>query len=307
MTADDVGAAAQLACLLEASAPKPGNVSPGRHFTGLRYEDLLASAAAIGPAMADAGACRVGATVRAAIEATQRWTRSNTNLGIVLLLAPLACAARRVARRMSGREAPQRLRDEVSRVLKATSVSDARNVFAAIRLAAPGGLGRVARQDIAREPTVTLVEAMVLSADRDQIAREYATTFECTFEVAAPILARARGEGLTWDDAIVETFLALLAGAPDTHIVRRSGAATAAAVSRRAQAARTAGGVRSAAGRLAIEEMDRALRDERHSCNPGATADLIAAAIFVQLLADGVHRGLSPADGGRASDRGRHR
>ena len=91
--AADVAAAAQLACLLEASAPKPGNVSPGRHFADARYEDFLASAAAIGVPLAGAGTRPVGATVRLAVEATARWTRSNTNLGIVLLLAPLARAA----------------------------------------------------------------------------------------------------------------------------------------------------------------------------------------------------------------------
>jgi triphosphoribosyl-dephospho-CoA synthase len=92
-TADDVAAAAQLACLLEASAAKPGNVSPGRHFHDTRYEDFLASAAAVGPALARAGERPLGATILDAVEATRRWTRANTNLGIVLLLAPLARGA----------------------------------------------------------------------------------------------------------------------------------------------------------------------------------------------------------------------
>src|SRR5687768_4055615 len=91
--AGDVAAAAQLACLLEVSAPKPGNVSPGRHFADTRYEDFLASAVAIGAPLAGAGTRPLGATIRLAIEATARWTKSNTNLGIVLLLAPLARAA----------------------------------------------------------------------------------------------------------------------------------------------------------------------------------------------------------------------
>src|SRR5687768_3635505 len=89
----DIAPAAQLACLLEVSAPKPGNVSPGRHFADTRYEDFLASAAAIGAPLAGAGTRPLGTTIRLAIEATARWTRSNTNLGIVLLLAPLARAA----------------------------------------------------------------------------------------------------------------------------------------------------------------------------------------------------------------------
>src|SRR5216117_183194 len=143
--AADVTAAAQLACLLEASAPKPGNVSPGRHFADFRYEDLLASAAAIGGPLAGAATRPVGATVRLAVEATARWTRSNTNLGIVLLLAPLA-RARLV-------DSGDDLRGAVRRVLEASTVEDARDVYAAIRLAAPGGLGRVGKQDVADEPT----------------------------------------------------------------------------------------------------------------------------------------------------------
>src|SRR5262245_18618333 len=97
-SATDVGAAASLACLLEASAPKPGNVAPGRNFADSRYEDFLASAVAIGPAMGTAGMRPLGATIRLAVEQTARWVRSNTNLGIVLLLAPLSRAALTVPR-----------------------------------------------------------------------------------------------------------------------------------------------------------------------------------------------------------------
>ena len=93
IAAADIAAAAQLACLLEVTAPKPGNVSPGRGFDDLAYEHFLASAAAIGGPLSGAGTRPLGATVRLAIEATARWTSSNTNLGIVLLLAPLARAA----------------------------------------------------------------------------------------------------------------------------------------------------------------------------------------------------------------------
>jgi triphosphoribosyl-dephospho-CoA synthase len=128
---------------------------------------------------------------------------------------------------------------------------------------------------------------MRLAADRDGIAREYATAFEVTFEIGAPALQAARRDGLNWDDAIVETFLTILAAQADTHVVRRGGAAMAEDVSRRANAALGAGGVRSASGRVAIDEMDRALRDADNTANPGTTADLTAAAIFVELLEGG--------------------
>jgi triphosphoribosyl-dephospho-CoA synthase len=280
VTAAEVAAAAQLACLLEASAPKPGNVSPGRHFADLRYEDFLASAAAIGEPLAGAGLRPVGATVRLAVEATARWTSSNTNLGIVLLLTPLARAALEEGFFMN-------LRGRLRQVLAVTSVDDARDVYEAIRRARPGGLGREDAQDVADEPTLTLLEVMRLAAHRDGVAREYATAFEVTFETGAPVLDRARGDGLDWDDAIVETFLTLLAAVPDTHVARRGGVALAADVSRRAGVALAAGGVRSAAGRRAIDELDRGLRDARHTANPGTTADLTAAAIFVLLLEHG--------------------
>jgi triphosphoribosyl-dephospho-CoA synthase len=279
VTAAEIAAAAQLACLLEASAPKPGNVSPGRHFADLRYEDFLGGAAAIGEPLAGAGSRPVGATVRLAVEATARWTSSNTNLGIVLLLTPLARAALE-----KGSGGFTELRGALRRVLEATTLDDARDVYAAIRRAAPGGLGRAEAQDVAGEPTLTLLEVMRLAADRDAVAREYATAFEVTFGTGAPVLVRARCDGLDWDDAIVETFLTLLAAAPDTHVARRGGVALAAEVSLRARTVLASGGVRAAAGRRAIDKMDRGLRDARNTANPGTTADLTAAAIFVVLL-----------------------
>ena len=278
----EVSAAAQLACLLEVSAPKPGNVAPGRHFADARYEDFLASAVAIGDPLAGVGSRPIGATVRLAIEATARWTRSNTNLGIVLLLTPLARAALEHRARTAAD-----LRNAVRGVLAATTVEDAREVYAAIRRARPGGLGRVEEQDVAHEPDVTLLEAMRLAAHRDGIAREYATAFETTFEIGAPALVRARLDGLTWDEAIVETFLYLLTASADTHVIRRAGTVAAQEVRRCAVEVLAAGGVRSADGRRAIEQMDRALRDERNSANPGTTADLTAAACFVVLLEQG--------------------
>jgi triphosphoribosyl-dephospho-CoA synthase len=178
-------------------------------------------------------------------------------------------------------------RQAVRDVLEDTTVDDARDAYAAIRLAGPGGLGQAHDQDVADEPTVTLLQAMQLAAERDDIAREYATAFETTFEVAVPALRGARAEGLSWDDAVVETFLTVLAARPDTHVHRRGGAEIAADVSRRARAVMAAGGVRSSEGRRALDEMDAALRDARHTANPGTTADLTAAAIFVELLDGG--------------------
>ena len=279
--AEDVAAAAQLACLLEASAPKPGNVSPFASFRDATYEDFLASAAAIGPALVAAGERSLGATIRAGVEATARWAPSNTNLGLVLLLAPLARAALRPGE-MS-------LRAQVAATLAATTVADARDAYAAIRSAAPGGLGRASEQDVASTPTATLRDAMALARDRDAIAREYATDFETTFEAGAPGLRRALSDGLAWREAVVEAYLTLLAASPDTHIARKLGTDAAVTVQRRARAVLDAGGVRTPAGRDATSALDRELRDEANTLNPGTTADLTGASIYVVLLEGGCH------------------
>jgi len=274
VTGADVAAAAQLACLLEVSAPKPGNVSPGRHFHDTSYEDFVASAVAIGPALAMAGERPLGATIRSAIEATARWARRNTNLGIVLLLAPLARAACR-----SGGS----LRAGVKRVLAETTVADAADVYEAIRLARPGGLGTASAEDVAGAPTVTLTEAMGLAAERDSVAREYVTGFGITFEIGVPALREARRRGLRWADATVEAYLALLAAVPDTLIARKLGRAEAERISNRA------GEVRGG-GPDALAALEAELRDERNTRNPGTSADLTCASLFAVILEDGWNR-----------------
>ena len=275
----DVATYATLACLLEASAPKPGNVSPGRPFRDMGYEDFLASAIAIGPVLAQAGQRPLGETIRDALRATRRWTGANTNLGIVLLLTPLARAA------LLGDEGT--LQQRLGQVLRATTVQDAVEVYGAIQQAGAGGLGRVEKEDLSRAPSVTLREAMALAAGRDSVAAEYVNDFGFTFGTGVPAIRSARLAGLSWDDAVLEAFLTLLALKPDTLIARKLGTEAAAGVTARATQVRALGGVRTGPGRAELERFDAELRHSHNSRNPGTTADLTAAALFVALLEDG--------------------
>lgn len=280
-TPAEVAAAGQLACLLEVSAPKPGNVSPDRHFHDTRYEDFLASGVAIGPALAEAALHPLGESIRRAVEDTRRWSRSNTNLGIVLLLVPLARAAL-----LTGGA----LRERLARVLMESTVEDAAQVYAAIRHAHPGGLGEAAAEDVSEAPSVTLRQAMALAAERDAIAREYVTDFALTFEVGVPALQAARKDGLGWTEAAVDAYLRLLDSSADTHIARKLGWAEAESVSRRARQVLRAGATRSEEGRQALARFDVELRDPRNRRNPGTTADLTCAALFVVILEGGWDR-----------------
>ncbi len=274
---EELGDAAQLACLLEASASKPGNVSRYRDFNNTSFEDFLISAIAIGRAIRRAQWVSVGETIWKAIYDTQRLVGSNTNLGIVLLLAPLAKAYGHGV-----------WRKRLAKVLAELTIDDARQVYQAIRLAAPGGLGQVEEGDVAEEPQITLGEAMALARDRDTIAREYATDFTVTFELACPTLRQYWKDKVDFSKVIVQTYLTILAEIPDTLIVRKNSPAVAEEVSQRAREAILAGGVFSSKGRRQIEELDRFLRDETHHLNPGTTADLVTAALFVMIAEGGL-------------------
>ena len=278
---DEVAQAAQIACLLEVSADKPGNVTQHKDFWDLKHEDFLLSAVAIGPAIREAGKRTVGETILMAIRNTRRFVAYNTNLGIVLLFAPLAKAY-----------GPGKLRESLREVLASLTVDDAQKAYRAIRLANPGGMGRLERYDVSEEEEVdiTLREAMWLAQDRDSIAKEYVTNFEKTFELGYPCLMRYWMDSHKLLDSIVQTYLSILAEVADTHIRPINGLAVAMDASQRAKRALKSGGVFSAQGREAVKELDRFLREEDDGLNPGTTADLVTASLFVALLSGGLYQ-----------------
>ena len=269
-----VAQAAQAACVLEVCAPKPGNVNRFHDFIDTRFEDFLLSAIAIGPAMSEADRVGVGQTIWRAIHDTRQLVNSNTNLGMVLLLAPLAKACLETGN----------LRENLRRVLASLTIEDARQAYAAIRRAQPGGLGQAMQADVTEEPSVTLYQAMALAQERDSIAREYITDFAITFEIGYPALREAWRIADNPANAIVQCYLTLLADVPDTLIARKRGIETATQVSYQAAETLELGGALTPQGQRALAELARRLRDERHTLNPGTTADLPTAAIFLLLL-----------------------
>jgi triphosphoribosyl-dephospho-CoA synthase len=273
-TAESVAGAAQLACVLEASAEKPGNITPSHDFHDTSYEDMLRSAIAVGPELARAGQRGVGETVLAVVQASRRVAPTNTNLGIALLLAPLAKAALD--------NGP--LRERLRATLRALDLADARAAYDAIRLAGAGGLRERVEHDVRSEPAIGLREAMASAAARDSIASEYTSDYALTFETGVHALATALGDGLAVREAIVELHLRLLSAVPDTLIARKRGAEDAARVSAGARDVLVAGGVRTAAGRRALRSFDASLREPGNALNPGTTADLVTATLFVALV-----------------------
>lgn len=264
-----IGYLAQVACVWEVLARKAGNVCPGREFADLTVNDFLVSAAAIAPIMEQAPHQPLGITILRAIEATRQVVNTNSNLGIVLLLAPLAAIP-----------LGQPLEPGLDRVLRETTVDDARHVYAAIRLAKPGGLGEAPREDVHGEPTMRLREVMTLARGHDDIADQYASTFALVLQTIVPDLVRRVEKYHNVERAIVETQIRMLARRKDCLILRKTGSGT---VGRRVQQFANMTMVDDTIVPEQFLAYDAYLREGDHSRNPGTTADLIAAALFVAL------------------------
>lgn len=274
------------ACELDVACAKPGNVSvasPGHRMTA---DLFMASAhAACGP-LARRGAT-IGARIEAAIARTHEAAGCNTNLGIVLLCAPLAAAFETQAESADTPDTPDMLGSAVHDVLAALSVDDASAAFRAIALANPAGLGKVPSQNVGAPPSVDLRAAMNLAADRDSIARQYTVDFAdvlgfglAQFHTA---LAARAGSPSALPQAVLATWLAFLTQWPDSHIARKHGLAWAQSVTREAAGWLT----RATEGRLdphALEAWDHALKSD--GINPGTSADLTVATLFAAACLD---------------------
>jgi len=263
------------ACEDELAAPKPGNVhiyAPGH---GMEAQDFIASAAAAAPHLAATGAS-VGERILAAVEATWARVGCNTNLGIVLLCAPLAHAALQ--------EGEAELAEKLATTLDTLDSADADLAFRAILRASPAGLGAAPQHDVAEPARISLREAMTLAADRDLVARQYANGFSEIFGIGRAAILRSRARGHDRETTTLHLFMTYARLFADTHIQRKFGEKVALETLTRFQEAASlldAVDDRDSMFRIALE-LDHSLKKSGY--NPGACADLTVAALFVDYL-----------------------
>jgi triphosphoribosyl-dephospho-CoA synthase len=263
------------ACILEATAPKAGNVFPGRSFDNLHYRDFIEAAEIAAESFQSES--RISRGMLAAIEKTASRCQTNVNLGIVLLLGPLVGADRRLSSRHDHRSTPERWKQAIADQLNEFDEFDGQLVFRSIGLASAGGLGRVDSLDVHDSHShVDLMAAMKLAADRDQIARQYATGFADVVDIVAPTLRDSICRAGDLLQGISRAHVELLRWAPDSLIARKNGVSRAERVQALAQSV-------DLDRWESVEQFDRQLRRADHALNPGTTADLIAAGLFVLL------------------------
>jgi triphosphoribosyl-dephospho-CoA synthase len=275
--AERIGEAFRSACLAELRALKPGNVHVFAEGHRLTKEQFIRSADAATAPLSAPGA-RVGRRIFDAVAATRSAVGTNTNLGIILLCAPLAAAA----------ETDRAdLRAALVAVLDGLDIADADLAFRAIVHAAPAGLGRVADDDVARPARVTLRDAMASAAERDRIARQYVTGFADVFETGLPRLAAAAARGWAEEWTISAVYLGFLADFPDSHLVRKYGrdiAEKAQSAAREFHATLRSAPSGWDPSRLTDELLAWDARLKADDINPGTSADLTVATLFAHRL-----------------------
>jgi triphosphoribosyl-dephospho-CoA synthase len=281
---DRIAQAAQLSMLIElSSTPKPGNVDRSHDFDEIKFHHFLISAVSAYPVFRDAalGVEPMGTLIRRAVSAWRGWGLSqNTHFGTIALLVPLAKAA--------GRSGD--LQEEAVRVLEETTVEDAVEFYAAFRIAG----ARVTKvKDMSLEdPTSsdrllsekrTLLDLMRLSSGHDLVAREWSTGFDRSFALSRILKERVKDLGI--NDGVVIAYLEALAQVPDGLVASKFGLAKAEEASCRARA--ILGGEISETLRLAGDLDDEFIEED---VNPGSTADIIGAALFIALMEGSILR-----------------
>lgn len=268
--------AVRWACLLEAIAPKPGNVYPGRSFVDMQYQDFVTAAELVSRIFAER-LLPISERMLSAVELSKSQLGINVNLGIVLLMGPLVAADERLSGETAGDSAANRWAPAIASVLSGLDGSDGNRIYKAINTAAAGGLGEVDTLDVSEDhDEVDIVQAMTLAAHRDSIARQYATGFSDLIGRVTPLVGDSIARCGDLLGGIVDAHVRLLAQAPDSLIRRKNGLDVAVSVQQRAQQVDP-----EDPGSLAA--FDAYLRERTHQLNPGTTADLIAAALYLLL------------------------
>jgi triphosphoribosyl-dephospho-CoA synthase len=260
---------------------KPGNVSVYADGHDMTVSDFRVSAEVSAKPLCNP-AYSLGEKIFYAVQATRDAVGCNTNLGIILLCAPLIQAATAV-------NSDSTLRQALSQVLAATTIKDAAWVFKAITLAAPGGLGESDEQDVHNLATVTLAQAMQIAAGKDRIALQYVTKYKDIFDYA---VLRYNANLSQWRDkswAAVFVYAELLAQYPDSHIERKHGDKYTKWVATRMRQVIEEFGQATDPTQLKQTLFCLDAEFKANGINPGTTADMTVATILSVLIEEVLH------------------
>ena len=262
------------ACMAELTALKPGNVHLFADGHGMLVQDFIKSAEVSAPFISERD-ITVGSRILSAIKATGDAVGCNTNLGIVLLAAPIIEAA------YSSFGFSQQ---SLKMVLKNLTIDDAIKAYEAIAIASPAGLGEAEAFDVHERPKVTLLEAMQAAANRDLVARQYSNNFDDIFDIGVACYQHYSSiwERSAW--AVTAVYLTFLAEFEDTHIVRKHSHAIAQSIQREAKMhlQNFKSGNNPKLYQASLLDWDTDLK--KRGINPGTSADLTVATMLANEM-----------------------
>lgn len=275
-TSEQLAKAYKTACMAELQALKPGNVHVFSDGHGMTIHDFIKSADVTADIIAQPD-LSLGERIFYAVEATQQAVGQNTNLGVLLLCAPLVDAALNA-------DGQQTLQQALNDTLMQLSVEDAKSVASAIVLANPAGLGNSDLHDVRKEPSVTLLELMESAQKQDRIAWQYANAYEDVlgFGVGRYSDAMSKWQNSAW--ATTALYLGMLTLNPDTHVIRKYGQTLADALSKEALDIETVYWQTDNPKLVQklLLEWDESLK--MRAVNPGTSADLTVATLLATYL-----------------------
>ncbi len=304
---DDLLRCLSLASLLEVVGwPKPGNVHRTQNHNKTRFEHFMAGIVAVQPNFRvfcktifqksfmneeDYKKVELGQFYKKAVEEMIRWQDGgNVLLGHILILAPLAVAAIICMKKLQTNISD--FKKFLNKIIDNTSVTDTINLYQAIRLCNPGGLGKVEKYDINDDHSfselkinkINLKKIFELSKEYDLISLEYSTGFNIILNEGLPYFVNNFSQYGDINIATVNTYLKLLSLNPDTLVIRKSGYDLALNISNAASNILEYGGISTEKGLKLTIDLDRKLHAKKGKLNPGTTADLICGVIFCALL-----------------------
>jgi triphosphoribosyl-dephospho-CoA synthase len=274
------------ACGWDVAVCKPGNVSIGRGGHRMVARQFLDSAQAVVPALCTAGR-PVGRRVHLAMSASLAAAGCNTNLGIVLLAAPLLAAHERLVGQPPAARDDIAWRAALQQVCAALDRADAAEACAAIAMTQPGGLGRLPEHDVQVPPTLALQPLMALAAPRDRIAAQYRDGGRELFDIGLAAWRATAAQPPA--RRVMQVWLAWMASGPDSHIVRKHGEAlahTVMAVAQRWRDRLQAGEQPDLPGACADDWLDWDRSLKQAGLNPGTCADLTVATLLLAAVRD---------------------
>ncbi|RKZ70966.1 MAG: triphosphoribosyl-dephospho-CoA synthase [Gammaproteobacteria bacterium] len=262
--------------ITEVNSLKPGNVSPYSEGHDMIVADFVKSAELSTPILCDPS-LSVGERILESVKLTMSEVGCNTNLGMLLLFAPLIRGAELGV---------AQLQSNLGLVLQELNDRDTACIFAAISHASPGGLGESEKYDVNQklQDNITLQMAMTEAKDRDLIAKQYVTDFEDIFSTGSDCIEdfALRWNSVQW--SAVACYMGFMAEFPDSHIRRKYGHEVAEQI--KINAAPIATAFREQDSPEEATEMlmkfDKALKQK--GVNPGTSADLTAASLLVYHL-----------------------